>query len=374
MKNAFLKIASVFLLIAVMICSISCGSQKDYFYKNNTKDYVYKYGDFVVEKNFYTYWLARYKAVLMYTYSDIKDAEEYWSSEYGNGSADEVLTAYADQTVMNYLASLYLFNKHTLSLSESKVNSVNTQLSEILEDGYDGNVASLNSEAYKYGINYDMLRQIYLAEAKTEVVYSYLTETILNEKLTDDLRASYLNDNYAHTTHIFVATEYSYNIDKDGNIIYDSNGNYTTELTEDEKKEKQNKIKEIDALTLTADNFAEYQKQYNEDPAINLYKNGFFISTSNNYDAAYSTTALTMKPGEVKKVEGSEGVYYILKQEMPSKAYSDKDNSDFFENYDKNILDYLYWQYMEEVYKEISVNEEVKKNISIKTVEPCWYF
>ena len=130
----------------------------------------------------------------------------------------------------------------------------------------------------------------------------------------------------------------------------------------------------MDALTITAENFANYQKQYNEDPSINLYKNGFFISTSNNYDAAYASAALTMKPGEVKKVEGSEGVYYILKQEMPAKAYSDKDNADFFENYDKKILDYLYWQHMEEFYKDISVNDEVKKNISIKTVDPCWYF
>ena len=374
MKRSFLKVTCLLLLVTITLCAVSCGTEKDYFYKNNTKDYVYKYGDFVVEKNFYTYWLARYKAVLMYTYSDIKDTEDYWNSEYGNGTADDVLTSYADQTVKNYLASLYLFNKYALSLSNSKISSVNTQLSEILEDGYDGNVASLNSEAYKYGINYDMLRQIYLAEAKTEVVYSYLTEKVLKDKLTDDLRDSYLNENYAHTTHIFVATEYSYNIDNDGNIIYDSNGNYTTKLTEDQKKEKQNKIKDMDALTITAENFANYQKQYNEDPSINLYKNGFFISTSNNYDAAYASAALTMKPGEVKKVEGSEGVYYILKQEMPAKAYSDKDNADFFENYDKKILDYLYWQHMEEFYKDISVNDEVKKNISIKTVDPCWYF
>ena len=248
------------------------------------------------------------------------------------------------------------------------------QLAEIVDDGYGGDVSALNAEAYQFGINYDMLRQIYMAEAKTEVVYSYLTSKVLSDKLTDELREKYLGENYAHTTHIFVATEYSYNIDKDGNIIYDSDGNYTTELTDAEKAEQKKKIEKLDSLSITRENFSEYQNEYNEDPAVSMYKNGFFVSSSNNYDAAYVTAALTMSPGEVKKVEGSEGVYYILKEEMPEGAYSNKDNSDFFDKYDSKILDYLYWQYMEQIYKDISTNEEVKKGISVKSVSPCWYF
>ncbi|MBQ2863045.1 MAG: hypothetical protein IJE84_02620 [Clostridia bacterium] len=374
MNKIALRLVCFLLLLSISFCTISCGAQKDYIYKNDTKDYVYKYGDFVIDKNFYTYWLARYKAVLMYTYSDIKDTDEYWDTDHGSGSANDVLTSYADQTIMNYLASVYLFNKFALALSSSKVESVDKQLSEIVDDGYDGDVSALNAEAYQFGINYDMLRQIYMAEAKTEVVYSYLTSTVFSDKLTDELREKYLSENYAHTTHIFVATEYSYNIDKDGNIIYDSDGNYTTELTDAEKAEQKKKIEKLDSLSITRENFSEYQNEYNEDPAVSMYKNGFFVSSSNNYDAAYVTAALTMSPGEVKKVEGSEGVYYILKEEMPEGAYSNKDNSDFFDKYDSKILDYLYWQYMEQIYKDISINEEVKKGISVKSVSPCWYF
>ena len=374
MKKVFYCFLCVILVCTMIFCTVSCGAAKDYFYKNNTKDYVYKCGDFVVDKNFYTYWLSRYKAVLMYTYSDIKDTDEYWDSDQGNGSANDVLTSYADSTIKNYIASLYLFDKFSLDLGSSKLSSVETQLSEILEDGYDGYVSKLNEEAYKFGINYDMLRQIYLAEAKTEVVYSYLTGDVLKNSVTDEMRDKYLDENYAHTTHIFVATEYSYNVDKDGNIIYDSNGNYTTELTDAQKKDKQSKIAEIDALEINVENFADYQAKYNEDPSLKLYKNGYFVSTNNNYDTAYVTTAMTMKPGEIKKVEGSQGVYYILKQDMPQKAYSDTENKDFFDKFDNHILDYLYWQYMDKIYADISVNEQVKKNISIKTVEPCWYF
>lgn len=374
MKRVLKCFLCLILVLVVALCAASCGSSKDYFYKNNTKDYVYKCGEFVVEKNFYTYWLARYKAILMYTYSDIKDTDEYWDSQQGDSTINDIMTAYADNTVKNYIASLYLFNKFTLDLGTSKVANVEEQLSEILEDGYDGNVANLNKEAYQYGINYDMLRQIYIAEAKTEAVYSYLTSQVLKNKLTDELRASYLNENYAHTTHIFVGTEYAYNLDKDGNVIYDSNGNYTTALTDEQKKDKLAKIAELDAISLSTDNFAEYQGKYNEDPSLKNYKNGYFVSTNNNYDAAYVTTALTMKPGEIKKVEGNQGVYYILKQEMPQKAYSDTANSDFFDKYDNHILDYLYWEYMDDIYAEIEVNEEIKKTVSIKTVEPCWYF
>ena len=374
MKRMIIRVLCIILIVSSILCFVSCAGTKDYFYKNNTKEFVYKIGDFVVEKNFYTYWLARYKAVLMYTYSDIRDTDEYWDSEQGDSTTNEIMTSYADSTVKNYIASLYLFNKFALDLGSSKLATVEQQLSEILEDGYDGNVSSLNAEAYQYGINYDMLRQIYIAEAKTEAVYSYLTTQLLKGKLTDELRESYLLDNYAHTTHIFIGTEYSYNIDDEGNIIYDSNGNYTTSLTDAQKKEKQDIIAQIDALELNAVNFSDYQSKFNEDPSLKNYKNGYYVSTNNNYDAAYVTTALTMMAVEVKKVEGNQGVYYILKQEMPQKAYYDTANSDFFDKYDNHILDYLYWQYMDEIYSQIDVNEEVKKNISIKTVDPCWYF
>ncbi len=375
MKNKTKSLLATLLIFAVVLCTVSCGANKgDYIYKNNSDEYVYKYGDYSIDKNFYSYWLARYKAVLMYTYSDISDTAEYWDTDYGSGSADAVLTAYADETIKNYLMSVYLFSHYNLAMNDNTVKTVDSQLAEILEDGYEGNVALLNEDAYVYGINYNMLRQIYLAEAKTEIVYSYLTSKILGDKLNDEMRDKYLEENYAHTTHIFVATEYDYNIDKDGNVIYDSNGSYTTELTDQQKKEKQEKIAEIEALDLTVDNFSEYQKKYNEDIAVDKYKNGYFVSSNITFDTSYVTTALTMQPGEIKKIEGENGVYFILKSDMSKKAYSDKDNADFFKDYDNHVLDYLYWQYMEELYADITVNDEVKKNISIKTVEPCFYF
>ncbi len=192
--------------------------------------------------------------------------------------------------------------------------------------------------------------------------------------MSDELRQSYLDENYAHTTHIFVATEYDYNIDENGTLIYDSDGKYTVDLTEEQKSEKRKKISEIDALELNSENFFEYQEKYNEDPAIKEYKNGYFVSSKIDYDTAYISAALTMEVGEIRKVEGENGVYYILKQEMPKGAYSDSDNADFFEKYDSYILDYLYWQEMDVHLDKITVNESLKKNISIKTVTPCWHF
>ncbi len=373
--NLSKRIIAAALSVCMCLAGASCaGSSKDYFYKNKTEEYIYRYGDYTVDKNFYTYWLARYKAVLMYSYSDIEDTDEYWNKDYGNGSADVVLTAYADETVKNYLTSLYLFSKYGLSMSEDKVDSVDSQLSEILLDGFEGNVAKLNEQAYEFGINYNMLRQIYIAEAKTEIVYNYMTGALLSEKLNDELRDSYLYDNYARTTHIFISTENSYNIDEDGNIIYDSDGKYTAELTEEQKKEKQELIDKIDDAAPNSENFSEFQKQYNEDPAVDKYENGYFVSTQTDYDTRYITAALSMETGEVKKVQTDDGVFYILKKPMIAKAYSDSKNKDFFPDYDKTVLDHLYWEEMENYYKEIIVNEELKKGISIKTVRPCFYF
>jgi hypothetical protein len=259
-------------------------------------------------------------------------------------------------------------------MSNSKLASVDSQLAEIVADGFEGNVAKLNEQAYEFGINYNMLRQIYVAEAKTESVYNYMIGSVLSGKLNDELRDSFLYDNYARTSHIFVSTKYSYNIDKDGNLIYDSNGKYTVELTEDQIKEKKSLITKIDEIGLNADNFAEYQKQFNEDPAIKKYENGYFVNSKTDMDTAYITAALSMNTDEVKKVETADGVYYILKKPMLAKAYSDTKNADFFPAYDATILDYLYREEMEKLYGEITINEELKKNISIKTVKPCFYF
>lgn len=368
------KAIALILTSVVIFMSVSCGdSDKDYIYKNDTDEYVFKHTDFVIDKNFYTYWLARYKAVLMYSYSDMDDSEEFWSQNLGTGSAYDVLTAYADETVKNYLVSVYLFSKYGLSLG-SRVNAVDSQLAEIVADGYEGNVALLNEQAYEYGINYNMLRQIYIAEAKTETVRDYLMSVVLRSKLTDELRDSYLYDNYARTDHIFIATKYAYNIDEDGNFIYDEYGNYTQNLTDDQKREKWTLVNQIDAEGITAEKFAEYKEKYNEDTSIDSYSNGYFVSLKTDINKQYVISALSMEVGEVKKVETDIGVYYIMKKPMIAKAYNDSKNSDFFPNYDSVVLDYLYFEEMKTHYKDVVINEELKKSISIKEVKPCFDF
>ena len=373
--NKLKKITAVFMAVLMLIVGVSCGdSGKDYIYNNKTEDYIFKHTDFVIDKNLYTYWIARYKAVLKYTYSDFEDTEKFWSQDFGNGSACDVITAYADETVKNYLVSVYLFSKYGLPMTESRVNSIDSQLAEIVNDGYDGDVSKLNEQAYQYGINYNMLRQIYIAEAKTEIVREYLMLSVLRSKLTDELRDSYLYDNYARTEHIFIATNYAYNIDEDGNYIYDENGKYTSALTDEQKAEKQGIVDEIDSLGLNAENFDEYRKKYNEDRSLDVYENGYFVSLKTDLNKQYITAALSMEVGEVKKIETDIGVYYILKKPMIAKAFNDKKNADFFSSYDQVVLDYLYWEEMKSHYKNITVNEELKKSISIKDVKPCFDF
>ena len=179
MRKMKKTLTALLLIFAMLITFCSCGRGGDYIYKNNSSDYVYKYGDYAIDKSFYSYWIARYKAVLMYSYYDIEDTDSFWDTDYGNGTANEVLTAYADETIKNYLMSVYLFDKFDLQMAESVESGVDSQLKEIVDDAYEGNVALLNEDGYEYGINYNMLRQIYLAEAKTELVYDHLTSNVL---------------------------------------------------------------------------------------------------------------------------------------------------------------------------------------------------
>lgn len=381
----FKRITSLLLVLLIVCASlVSCNGSKDYVYKNNTKEYIFRYGDYTIADNFYSYWVAAYKAILMYQYYDIEDTDSYWDKDFGSGTANDVLTAYADENIKQYLISCYLFDKYKMVLSDEVGKTVDQQLSGILSDVYEGNVADLNKDASEYGINYKMLRAIYLIEAKAEIVYDYLSKNVFSAEISDEIRDEYLAANYAHTTHIFVATKYKYNfkLDENGNVIYDKNGdpvfdsesNATTDLTEDEIKEKEKIIAEIDALELNADNFDAYVKKYNEDVSADKYKNGYYFSSKNDYDAKYISAALSMKEGEVKKVEGTNGVYYIKKESMDQKPYSNKENADFFDDYDNNVIGYMYSKFMAEHFGDISVNDALKKTITIKTVAPCWYF
>lgn len=361
MKRVFTLLLSVVMLATLLS---SCRST----------EYVMKYQDKKISVNYYTYWLSSYKARLMYYYSDIQDSEEFWNSEYAQGvTIDSFLTSNVDDYVKRYLIADYLCDYYKISLTDSAVSSIDDQLAQILEDVGSGSVSKFNSVASEYGVNYKMLRNIYIMEAKAEMVYDYIIENQIKSTITDAVIEDYYQNNYCRLKHIYISTQFSTNYDENGDPVYDADGNYTKDYTDEEKAAQIAKAAQLEAV-ITPQNFADYVDTYNEDPAVKNYTNGFYLSAATDYDSNIIKAGLTMNVGEVQKVETDYGIYFIYKCELDQGAWANNANSDFFGDIYSDVSDKLYNDLISGYYSDVQINEEVKEGISIKTVSPCNYF
>jgi len=89
----------------------------------------------------------------------------------------------------------------------------------VLTDG-NGSKTKLNAVLSAYGVNYNMLREIYIAEAKVAAVQAHLYGE--NASLIgDNLKTEYLEENYVHFRQILLASyKYVYETDANGDVIY----------------------------------------------------------------------------------------------------------------------------------------------------------
>jgi len=366
MKKRVLRIlcaAIAALLLALPLAS--CGA----------KDAVMTYEGYSFNTNFYTYWLSSFKANFLYSYYDVVDTEEYFDSVISDDgkTADQVMTEMSDDIIKTYLVAEYFCDKYGISPTENMLKAIDEQLERILTEQADGSKNAFNAIAAEYGINYKMLSEIYIIEAKAELFYQFYAQNFLTPTLTDDMRSEYCKNNYAKCDFIYVSTQYRYNTNEEGKFVFDENGSYLIDLTEEEKKDKQSKISEL-AAKLNESNFDSLRKEYNEDPSADEYKNGYYFSFNMEYNESVLTAAQLMDEGEIRRVDTDYGVYFLRKHQTEGDAYSKEENADFFTDFDTLLVQYLFDKMMAEETAKVVINEENKKGISIKTVSPCSYF
>lgn len=363
-KKHLISLLALCLSLLCTLPLISCGSAA-----------VLTFEKYSYNVHYYTYWLSRFKASFLYSYTDVKDSDEYFDSVISSDgrTADQIMTEMSDEVVSRYLVSEYYFDQYGLTLSDSKLEEIDRQLESVVTELADGSKTAFNKIAAEYGINYRMLREIYIIEAKNELFQSYYKENYLMPALTDETRRAYCLENYAKTEVLFIGTEYKRNLDADGNPIYDENGSSSVPLSDAEKAEKDAIVASLEE-TLTAENYMDLRKQYNDDPAAGTYTNGYYFSLNMDYDQGVLTAARLMKPGEVRRVDTSYGVYFLLRLETEADAYSEEVNADFFDGFDDSIVSEQLDKLYEKETANVVFHDEAREGISVKTVRPCYYF
>jgi hypothetical protein len=287
-----------------------------------------------------------------------------------------------------------------------------------------------------YGVNYKMLREAYIIEAKIAM----LKDTIFGvngELIAKNLVDDYYEQNYARFKQIFYYTyDYSYEtdecgddiyytdsgkiaydqeatrkVDADGNAVFDANGDRIyvkvnadglTRIAYDTKNGiRRNKLDEdgkyiikklegaelqavldlaADTLSKTAD--GDYEGFEGLMSSDEKYPNGYYVTRETNYDSPEVVKAVfEMEIGEVSYVPTEYGIYIVMRYDLEDDGYNKTENSDFFISTETgnyvfmtDIKNQLLGTYLESHKEKIIVDEALLEGVDMKSVEPNYYY
>ncbi len=175
-----------------------------------------------ITANEYEFFMTRVKGRMFYEGYSVTDAS-FWKTIISSDGM--TYDEYRSQTVLEqakqYLVADCLFDSEGLSLSDTEIAEVDAKINELIEK--EGSRNKLNTELATYGINSDMLRDIFLLEARIVKLREHLYGKD-GEKISKETKDKYFSDNYVAFRQMFIAGyEYSCEEDKFGDrVLYTS--------------------------------------------------------------------------------------------------------------------------------------------------------
>ncbi|MBQ4574376.1 MAG: hypothetical protein IJA85_04185 [Clostridia bacterium] len=330
---------------------------------------VMEYGDYAITEEMYAYWMVSMKSYFLEYYADAEDTDEFWSSTLDDGSTmEEYVTEIVNNNVRNYLIAQSLFDEYGITLTQTALDDINLQVSDMID--YYGSRAEANAAFGTYGINLDILEQIVTAEKKLECVYDFLYgDTIGIEKPTDEELDTYYKANYMRIKYIYINLTDRFVFDENGNITYDEKGYYkTTPLTEEEIAEKRTKVENALSRANAGENFDALVEEFTE-VDMSLYPNGLYISNNDigNYGYEVISAVMDMQTDEIRLVEDAYDAYIILKCPLVDGAYNSETDSGQFEALSEYTILEKYDKKFDELAASVVFHKDVMAEHSLRT-------
>ncbi|MBQ9151987.1 MAG: hypothetical protein IJX72_07030 [Clostridia bacterium] len=172
-----------------------------------------------ITANQYQFFLSRVKGSLYYTGYNVESAD-FWNMiiDDQNNTYDDYFRNAVLDDARRYVAALTIFEERDLVLPQSYLDQIDEEMEEYLRDA--GSKSTLNTLLASYGVNLDMLREIYIMEAK----YDYLQQVIYGtdgELLAAETRMAYLNEHAVCFKQVLIrAFDYVYEKDTNGDEVY----------------------------------------------------------------------------------------------------------------------------------------------------------
>lgn len=319
-----------------------------------------------VTLNMYRYWTSQIKSNYV---SSSNDTDSYWDTKYANGETyEQKMREIIDFNVKINLVCQQLFKEMGLTADAKDVADLETGLNDLLVSY--GSKSELNAMLGNYGINYNMLKEIYEIELKTTTVYDSLYGESGARRIDDSKLDAYYKDNYSRIDMIMIYDTSEYVLDENGKPVFDDTKNsYEMKvLTEEESKAKNALADDIMKKIEAGESFDDLKAAHNEDPQGEQFKDGYYISSNDIsiYGAGIVSEINGMEIGDVKKYDDGNIIYIMKRKELTDKPYADENYVDQFEN----LLDYCeqadFNLYMEELIKGVKVYSEVVSKVSIR--------
>ena len=211
--SAIRRLLSVILCLALLVGAVSltaCSSKSPVLLELDGIE---------ITSNQYQFFLSRVKGSLYYTGYNV-ESEKFWNMiiDDKNNTYDDYFRNAVLEDARRYIAALTIFEEKGLVLPQSYMDQIDEDITEYLRDA--GSKSSLNTLLGAYGVNMDMLREIYVMEAK----YDYLQKVIYGEDgelLAAETRMAYLDEHAVCFKQVLIrAFDYVYEKDTNGDDIY----------------------------------------------------------------------------------------------------------------------------------------------------------
>lgn len=215
MKKTFFRILVLLTVLAMLLGTVSCGK------RGKTLLSLDKDGISVAfTLNEYQLMLSRTKATL----DSIQNAndKDFWNTWIGSPAItmDQHYRQSILENCKTYLVALYLFEKEGLSLSEAEEENVQKLLDELIVTDGNGSKTKLNEVLSAYGVNYNILKDVYTMEAKINRLQLHLYGEDAS-LISDEIKTAFMTENYVHYKQIYLPfSKFVYETDKNGDDIY----------------------------------------------------------------------------------------------------------------------------------------------------------
>lgn len=221
-KKALVRCGTLILALCLMTSALAaCGNKSGKTLMSLTTEH----GTYTISVNIYQLMLSRMKGTLTAGGQTINglspNSDGFWDAiDTYDGKELQTLDEYYQSCILQncrtYLGVLALFDEKGLKLTDAELADIDERLEELVKTDGGGSKTKLNSVLSVYGVNYDILKEVYTMEAKLSSLQSYLYK-----QAGSNVKDDYLKQNYVHFYQVYLASyQYVYEQDENDDVIY----------------------------------------------------------------------------------------------------------------------------------------------------------